>query len=266
MLAGFNHNVKHKGKLYHVQTEDSGVANPHVITHLFVGGNILASKRTSYAELVGAADLAAVVRPIMEQQHKEMLRNLVNGVYDEVDSARGAQARAYQPGQIALTEPSDSTPLRAARTEEKPPSRAVSEPAALRPVVRDERPRPAVAAPPRPAPPAAAQPARPAPPPAVPAPFGSAAARPSAAAKASPAPARPAAPPLRPALTPPPLLQRTQLPLPPPLRAAPPPATGGPPPFRAAPPEPLTGAELLDERSLDEVILSYLAEDLGGRK
>ncbi|MFL5303468.1 MAG: hypothetical protein ACJ79R_24355 [Anaeromyxobacteraceae bacterium] len=263
MLAGFNHNVKHKGKLYHVQTEDSGVANPHVITHLFVGGNILASKRTSYADLVGAGDLAAVVRPIMEQQHKEMLRNLVNGVYDEVDSARGAQARAYQPGQIAVTEPFASAPLRSGRTDPAP--RAVTEPAALRPLAREEKPQPVVAAPARPAPPAPAPPARAAPPPPVPAPFGSAAARPTAAAKASPAPPRPAAPPLRPALTPPPLLQRTPSP-PPPQRAAPAPPTSGPPPLRAAPPDALRGADLLDERSLDEVILSYLAEDLGGRK
>ncbi len=41
-VTGFNHNIKHKGKVYHVQTEDSGVNNPHIITHLFVGGNILA--------------------------------------------------------------------------------------------------------------------------------------------------------------------------------------------------------------------------------
>ena len=44
-VTGFNHNIKHKGKVYHVQTEDSGVNNPHIITHLFVGGNILASKK-----------------------------------------------------------------------------------------------------------------------------------------------------------------------------------------------------------------------------
>jgi hypothetical protein len=37
-VTGFNHNIKYKGKVYHVQTEDSGVNNPHIITHLFVGG------------------------------------------------------------------------------------------------------------------------------------------------------------------------------------------------------------------------------------
>jgi hypothetical protein len=100
MVVGFNHNIKHKGKPYHIQTEDSGLENPHIITHLFVGGNILASKKTSYADIVGAENLAQVVRELMEEQHKEMLRNLINGVYDDIDVAYAQQAQAYQPGQI----------------------------------------------------------------------------------------------------------------------------------------------------------------------
>jgi hypothetical protein len=27
MVVGFNHNIKHKGKMYHIQTEDSGLEN-----------------------------------------------------------------------------------------------------------------------------------------------------------------------------------------------------------------------------------------------
>ena len=100
MAVGFNHNIKHKGKPYHIQTEDSGLKNPHIITHLFVGGNILASKKTSYADIVGAENLAQVVRELMEEQHKEMLRNLINGVYDDIDAAYAQQAQAYQPGQL----------------------------------------------------------------------------------------------------------------------------------------------------------------------
>ena len=99
--VGFNHNIKHKGKVYHVQTEDSGVNNPHIITHLFVGGNILASKKTSYADILNAENLAEVVRELMEEQHKEMLRNLVNGVYDDVDAAYSAQAQP-KPAQPAV--------------------------------------------------------------------------------------------------------------------------------------------------------------------
>ncbi len=95
-VTGFNHNIKHKGKVYHVQTEDSGVSNPHLITHLFVGGNILATKKSSYADLVKSENLSELVRELMEEQHKQMLRNLINGVYDNVDRS----ATAYQPGEL----------------------------------------------------------------------------------------------------------------------------------------------------------------------
>lgn len=87
MVPGFNHNIKHKGRIFHVQTEDSGPKNPHIITHLFVGGNILASKKTQYADIVGQQDYQKTVRSMMEEQHKQMLRNLVNGVFDGVETA-----------------------------------------------------------------------------------------------------------------------------------------------------------------------------------
>lgn len=107
-VTGFNHNIKHKGSVYHVQTEDSGINNPHIITHLFVGGNILASKKTSYRDILHVENLAQVVRELMEEQHKEMLRNLINGVYDDIEVSQGA--RHYQPGQLAHDPPPASVP------------------------------------------------------------------------------------------------------------------------------------------------------------
>ena len=100
-VTGFNHNIKHKGKVYHVQTEDSGASNPHIITHLFVGGNILATKKASYTDIVKSENLPELVRDMMEEQHKQMLRNLVNGTYDNVDRS----ATAYQPGELAKEAP-----------------------------------------------------------------------------------------------------------------------------------------------------------------
>jgi hypothetical protein len=99
MVVGFNHNIKHKGQVYHVQTEDSGVENPHIITHLFVGGNILASRKTSYAAFLNAKDLEKVVRGLMEDQHKEILRKLVAGAFDDA-SGNGASAHSFRPGEL----------------------------------------------------------------------------------------------------------------------------------------------------------------------
>lgn len=98
-ITGFNHNIRHKGKAYHVQTEDSGINNPHIITHLFQGGNILASKKTSYADIVNAENLPQVVRELMEEQHKDVLRNLLSGAYDDAAGSLSG-ARSYAPGQI----------------------------------------------------------------------------------------------------------------------------------------------------------------------
>ena len=82
MVPGFNHNVKCRGKAYHVQTEDLGLDNPCIVTHLFAGGNVVATVRKGYAELVGKDDLGRSVRALMEEQHKQVLRNLVAGAYD----------------------------------------------------------------------------------------------------------------------------------------------------------------------------------------
>jgi hypothetical protein len=96
MVVGFNHNIKYRGQTYHAQTEDSGAERAQVVTHLFLGGNIIASKRTSYADIAAAENLADVVRALMEEQHKEVLRNLVHGVYDHT-ALPSAPVRDYAP-------------------------------------------------------------------------------------------------------------------------------------------------------------------------
>ena len=83
-LVGYNTNVRHKGKLYHIQTEDSGVKRPHVITQLFAdGGRILASEKTSYKEHLQADNLSVVVKKLMQEQHKRVFIALRDGLYDE---------------------------------------------------------------------------------------------------------------------------------------------------------------------------------------
>lgn len=83
MVVGFNHNVMYKGSVFHVQTEDSGMANPHITTLLYRDGSILASKKTSYADIIKMEQLEKVVEELMKEQHKDMLRSLKNGEFDE---------------------------------------------------------------------------------------------------------------------------------------------------------------------------------------
>jgi len=79
MLIGFNTNVTYKGKIYHVQTEDSGLGNPVIVTHLYYQGAILNSKKTNYANIIGDPDFKEQLRAMMQQQHKEMIRELLGG-------------------------------------------------------------------------------------------------------------------------------------------------------------------------------------------
>ena len=91
-LLGYNTNVRHLGKLYHIQTEDSGINHPHIITHLFAdGGRIVASKKTNYAEHVGRDNLQDAVKKMMQAQHKAMFIALRDGVYDEDNPADAAR-------------------------------------------------------------------------------------------------------------------------------------------------------------------------------
>ncbi|MFA7060454.1 MAG: hypothetical protein WC156_06520 [Pedobacter sp.] len=83
MVLGYNHNVIYKGEVFHVQTEDSGVTNPHIITLLYKGGVILCSKKTSYADILKMENLEDVVEELMKEQHKDLMRRLKTGEFDE---------------------------------------------------------------------------------------------------------------------------------------------------------------------------------------
>ena len=88
MITGFNTNVRHGGRVFHVQTEDSGRAHPHIISHVYHGGTILASAKCDYAHLLDAQNLTATVRALMEAQHKAMLARLRGGELDATIAER----------------------------------------------------------------------------------------------------------------------------------------------------------------------------------
>ncbi len=92
MIPGYNHNVKYNDCVYHVQTEDSGLENPHIITHLFVGGNIIDSRKTSYGDIVSSDGLKDMLVDLMQDQHKAMLKDLIGGRLDSRIAERSAGA------------------------------------------------------------------------------------------------------------------------------------------------------------------------------
>ena len=88
MITGANTNVRYRGVLFHVQTEDSGRANPHIISHVYHGGTILGTHKTDYSDRLDAEDLTAVVRTLIDEQHAAMLEKLNTGGFDPVITQR----------------------------------------------------------------------------------------------------------------------------------------------------------------------------------
>jgi ketol-acid reductoisomerase len=93
MVLGFNHNIMYKGEIFHIQTEDSGINTPHIITLIYRDGTIISSKKTGYADIIKVENLEKVVEELMKEQHKEMLRRMKSGEFDERAFARTAALR-----------------------------------------------------------------------------------------------------------------------------------------------------------------------------
>ncbi|MEO5657296.1 MAG: hypothetical protein ABIO65_08580 [Nitrospiria bacterium] len=81
MLSGINTDIEYGGKTYHVQTEDGGRHSPVIATHLFSGGAILSSKKTSYADILNAGPNPDVIREMMKEQHHTMIKSLTAGQF-----------------------------------------------------------------------------------------------------------------------------------------------------------------------------------------
>ena len=82
MITGFNTDIRHNEKVYHVQTEDKGVGNPYIESLVYVGGEILASKKTSYAEQIKGGIDEKWISGLMEQQHRTMIAAIKRGRFD----------------------------------------------------------------------------------------------------------------------------------------------------------------------------------------
>jgi hypothetical protein len=83
MITGYNTDIRHVDMVIHVQTEDKGRDNPFLESVIYVGGRVVTTKRSSYAELLaegkGDPDIAA----LLERQHRTMLAAIKAGRFDD---------------------------------------------------------------------------------------------------------------------------------------------------------------------------------------
>lgn|GEM_PF-107133 len=107
MITGYNTDVRHNEVVFHVQTEDKGTANPYIESLIYVGGQVLASKRASYAELLAEGKEKDILG-LMDHQHRTMIAAIRHGKFD----ARLAELLAgRQTGQHPRPEVRSPTPM-----------------------------------------------------------------------------------------------------------------------------------------------------------
>lgn len=120
MITGFNTDIEHDGVIYHVQTEDKGLDSPIILSLVYSGGTILASKRSPYQDLIaeGFSDEALAER--LKRQHRLICAAIHSGRINDLKKMSGRAKDA----------PAAQTPV----TDEEPeeveaaPSTTVDEP------------------------------------------------------------------------------------------------------------------------------------------
>jgi hypothetical protein len=89
VITGFNTDIEHGGVVYHVQTEDKGLDTPIILSLVYAGGAILASKRAPYEDLIaeGFSDEALAER--LKRQHRLICAAIHSGRINDLKKMSG---------------------------------------------------------------------------------------------------------------------------------------------------------------------------------
>jgi hypothetical protein len=121
VITGYNTDVKHRDRVFHIQTEDRGELHPYIESFVYFGGEILGGKRTRYADALRDGGDERALREIMEQQHRTVIAAVREGTFDAPDGS------VRVPEEMALSgiRPAEASPteLRESPVERPSPPR-----------------------------------------------------------------------------------------------------------------------------------------------
>jgi hypothetical protein len=113
VITGYNTDVEHNGVVYHVQTEDKGLQTPIILSLVYTGGAILASKRAPYDDLIAEGFSQEVLAERLQRQHKLICAAVHAGRIEELkqladrDAIKPAPAAPTPGSQPANEEPAE---------------------------------------------------------------------------------------------------------------------------------------------------------------
>ncbi len=129
MITGYNTDVEHDGVVYHVQTEDKGLDTPLILSLVYVGGAILASKRSLYHDLIAEGFDEGALADRLQRQHKLICAAIHAGRIEDLKRMSqprdGAELSPVAPPtptvqQTPASEPSDEPPVPVVVLPEEP--------------------------------------------------------------------------------------------------------------------------------------------------
>ena len=117
MITGFNTDIQHAGVTYHVQTEDKGLETPLILSLVYVGGAIIASKRSRYEDLIESGFDEQTLTERLQRQHKLICAAIKSGRVEDLKrmTGRDEPAKAEKPAK------KEKPPKRDAAPREEPP-------------------------------------------------------------------------------------------------------------------------------------------------
>lgn len=84
MITGFNTDVSYQGRVYHVQTEDRGQDKPFLESLVYIGGTIIAKKRTPYSEQLSKGATEEMIASLLKRQHQVIIAAIKAGRIEDL--------------------------------------------------------------------------------------------------------------------------------------------------------------------------------------
>src|SRR4030095_13202589 len=105
VITGFNTDIEHDGVVYHVQTEDKGLDTPFILSLVYSGGAILASKRSRYEDLIASGFRDEALSERLKRQHLLICAAIHAGRVLDLKRMAGADAELAAVETLADKEP-----------------------------------------------------------------------------------------------------------------------------------------------------------------
>lgn len=109
MITGFNTDIEYGGVTYHVQTEDKGLDTPLILSLVYSGGEILASKRSPYDDLIAAGFDEKALSDRLNRQHKLICAAISQGRVDDLKRMSMREPGAEKAGKNGKAESDEKT-------------------------------------------------------------------------------------------------------------------------------------------------------------